>query len=188
MTKNEYMKEYERNRRANPHISKNCASCGALFFTYKSKIIYCTSGCSKKKSMNVVCNHCASEFTIQPWRSSTAKYCSRRCRASANSSGEKHWNWQGGKTEARVRDMRTYKYKDWRKAVFERDNYTCQECGDSTGGNLEADHIKPYSLFPELRYEIDNGRTLCVDCHKKTPTWGKKILTYKKQLMIGERY
>lgn len=57
-----------------------------------------------------------------------------------------------------------------------------------TGGNLEADHIKPYSLFPELRYEVDNGRTLCVDCHKKTPTWGKKILTYKKQLMIGERY
>ena len=56
-----------------------------------------------------------------------------------------------------------------------RDNFTCVECGDNKGGNLEADHIKPKYLFPELTFVIDNGRTLCVDCHKATKTWGQKV-------------
>jgi 5-methylcytosine-specific restriction endonuclease McrA len=63
-------------------------------------------------------------------------------------------------------------YKLWRESVFKRDNYTCVECGDKKGGNLEADHIKPFAAYPELRFDITNGRTLCVSCHRKTPTWG----------------
>jgi len=79
-------------------------------------------------------------------------------------SGEKHWNWKGGISP---RMLNTPEYKLWRKAVFERDDYTCQFCGQR-GGNLEADHIKPWALYPELRFAIDNGRTLCKDCHKTT--------------------
>lgn len=63
------------------------------------------------------------------------------------------------------------KYQDWRKAVFERDNYTCQQCHQH-GGRLNADHIMPYAKYPELRYDLANGRTLCVDCHKKTDSYG----------------
>jgi 5-methylcytosine-specific restriction endonuclease McrA len=61
-------------------------------------------------------------------------------------------------------------YTMWRIAVFERDNYTCQHCGQ-VGGDLNADHIKPFSTHPKLRLDINNGRTLCVPCHKKTPTF-----------------
>ena len=83
--------------------------------------------------------------------------------------GENHWNWKGGITP---RSLNSLEYKLWRTAVFERDNYTCIWCGDNKGGNLEADHIKPWCDYPELRFAIDNGRTLCKTCHRTTNTYG----------------
>ena len=75
------------------------------------------------------------------------------------------------------------KYKAWRATVLKRDGYSCRKCGSKgTKYNpLQADHIKPWSLFPALRFDINNGRCLCRKCHKKTPTWGKKALDYKRQ-------
>lgn len=59
---------------------------------------------------------------------------------------------------------RSDEYKKWRKSVFERDNYTCQLCGDR-GVKLNAHHKKPYAFFHDLRYTVANGITLCVPCH-----------------------
>jgi len=59
----------------------------------------------------------------------------------------------------------TDEYIEWRQKVFERDNYTCQECGAT--GDLQAHHIKPVSQYPELIYDVDNGITLCKKCHAK---------------------
>jgi len=61
----------------------------------------------------------------------------------------------------------------WRRAVFERDSYSCQICGQR-GGQLNADHIKAYRNFPALREDVSNGRTLCVACHKQTPNYGAR--------------
>jgi len=80
-------------------------------------------------------------------------------------------NWQGGITPINLKIRNSKEYAEWRTAVFERDDYTCQDCGQR-GGILNADHIKPFAKFPELRMDIDNGRTLCKPCHLKTPTWG----------------
>lgn len=92
--------------------------------------------------------------------------------------GENHWNWKGGKTREQERIRKSIEYKLWRTAVYERDDYTCQECG-KRGVALNADHIKPFSQYPELRFDLNNGRTLCVECHKKTDTYlrhfGKKV-------------
>lgn len=96
-----------------------------------------------------------------------------------NTRGENNHNWKGGTygTE-RHRDMSRAEYVYWRKAVFERDNYTCQECGNR-GGELNADHIKPWAFYPKLRHKISNGRTLCIHCHKKTDTWGGRVQKYE---------
>lgn len=94
-------------------------------------------------------------------------------------SGKNHWNWQGGKTDIIQKLRNSPEYKLWREAVFERDNFTCIWCGDNKGGNLQADHIKPFCDYPELRFAIDNGRTLCKSCHLKTDTFGRKALNYK---------
>ena len=84
-----------------------------------------------------------------------------------------------GKCTERKKLKGTMEYKLWRKAVFERDNYTCIWCGARSAKGikviLNADHIKPFALYPELRLAIDNGRTLCEDCHKTTDTYGYRI-------------
>lgn len=69
---------------------------------------------------------------------------------------------------------KSFKYRNWRTSVFKRDNYTCRHCL-KRGGELQAHHIKPQSLFPELRFSIENGLTLCRPCHLKTDTWGLRI-------------
>jgi 5-methylcytosine-specific restriction endonuclease McrA len=56
-------------------------------------------------------------------------------------------------------------YLEWRTAVFERDYYTCLDCGQ-VGGKLEAHHIKTFREHPALRFVVNNGITLCRKCHR----------------------
>lgn len=83
-------------------------------------------------------------------------------------------NWRGGVTPLNETIRKSDKYKSWHEGVMARDNYTCQICGQ-WGGELHADHIKPFSLFPELRFDFDNGRTLCRACHLTTLTYAGRL-------------
>lgn len=129
----------------------------------------------KGGAVKKACMDCQQTFLSFP--ANRKKFCSRRCRAQYQS---KYWrgphglNWQGGKT-SKARMLRNSKeMKEWRRHVFQRDDWTCQACG-KRGGHLEADHELQLSLYPDLCFEILNGRTLCNPCHRRTPTFGKKI-------------
>lgn len=84
----------------------------------------------------------------------------------ASRTGPASSNWRGGVTSKYERVRKSTIYKDWRAQVYERDNYTCQKCGDATGGKLRAHHMEGFDNNPELRTEIRNGITLCERCHK----------------------
>ncbi len=78
--------------------------------------------------------------------------------------GEKAPGWKGGITPTYKIIRCSMEYEIWRKAVFERDDYTCQDCG-KRGCELNAHHILSFSKYPEKRFDVDNGKSLCIDCH-----------------------
>jgi hypothetical protein len=78
--------------------------------------------------------------------------------------GPDNTSWKGGITPEHTKLRRSEAYSDWRNEVFHRDDYTCQIC-EQRGGRLVAHHIYSYAAFAELRFDIDNGVTLCRSCH-----------------------
>ena len=74
----------------------------------------------------------------------------------------KKFPWEKTKKQQR----HTPEYIRWRTEVFERDKYTCAICGQ-VGGELNAHHIRPFKDYPELRLSLNNGVTLCKECHKR---------------------
>lgn len=106
----------------------------------------------------------------------------RRIKMSEQRRGSKGANWKGGLTEKNKTIRHSIEYKLWRESVFKRDNYTCTLCGARNGNGkyveLNADHIKAFANHPELRFLIENGRTLCRPCHVDTDTFGWK--TYNR--------
>ena len=109
---------------------------------------------------------------------------------SPNIIGSNHHNWKGGKTKLSFQIRNSAEYSFWRMSVFKRDFFTCQHCGAKNKKGekyiFDADHIYPFSkilddynitsieeaISCEKLWDIENGRTLCRDCHKKTETWG----------------
>jgi 5-methylcytosine-specific restriction endonuclease McrA len=62
-------------------------------------------------------------------------------------------------------EAESQEYKDWRKAVYIRDNYKCVACRKN--GYLNAHHLNGWNWYLVGRYEIANGVTLCSKCHNK---------------------
>ena len=130
------------------------------------------------------CLQCETLFTSSNQGISSRTYCSKQCYhlstkgKTAHNRGTK-WSkelrdrmigsnshaWIDGRSTDNEIVRHSIELANWRRKVFERDNYTCQDCGQ-VGGKLNADHIKSFALYPELRFDIDNGQTLCDDCHK----------------------
>lgn len=81
-----------------------------------------------------------------------------------NRKGKAPWNKGIGLSPEVKRIRASLEYKLWRKSVLERDGYTCQVC-EHVGGKLHVHHIQSFARHPELRFEIDNGVTLCISCH-----------------------
>ena len=90
--------------------------------------------------------------------------------------GEVHYNWKGGLSRPSTllnKAQRLRFHKEMKYLILKRDNFSCQMC-DTKGKNLHVDHIQPWSEYVELRFSMDNCRTLCANCHYKV-TYGREM-------------
>jgi len=134
------------------------------------------------------CDFCGNTFAWGARRKHQAnRFCSRKCywewmkgrrnpavitdeereRRRQRMMGENNPMWCGGDSD---RERRNSAYKNWRIEVFKRDGFTCQSCGYFNGcgekrKDLNAHHIVPWIESIELRYEVSNGKAVCVPCH-----------------------
>ena len=154
---------------------KNCAHCKLEFKTFASKKrIYCSRACM----------WASPDVRLKIGKANKGKLIGRedfRRKMSEAVRGEKNPRWIRDRTKLKTRRAGVEKFllDTWRRQVYERDDYTCVKCGER-GGRLNADHIKPVSLFPELVIDLSNGRTLCVACHRDTPTFSNRVLRLKR--------
>lgn len=108
------------------------------------------------------CSNCLSVFRKPSGRKNSKSgltFCSMKC-SKEYQIEERHPCWKGGSP-----NHRGGRYTIWARAVVTRDNKACKKCGSKK--NLNAHHIKPWKKFPDLRFEISNGLTLCVKCHRE---------------------
>lgn len=107
--------------------------------------------------------------------------------------GAQNHNWKGGITKLHRKIRALSEMKIWREHVFQRDDFTCVDCKER-GCTLNADHEIPLSAILQMYkietveqaisckflWDIRNGRTLCVPCHEKTPTYKGKCISFNK--------
>jgi len=141
-------------------------------------------GIKPRNRIQLTCLYCGKQFEEQAYvlNWNRGKFCSQNCNGKYHSK-EKHSCWQGGISCERDVVKHTEEYSIWRSSVYARDRWTCQICGSKK--NIEAHHIARFSLFPEKRFDIDNGITLCHECHLMT--YGKEdfYLPYLKCILLS---
>jgi len=119
------------------------------------------------KEQKEVLSKLAKEKGFGLWMSGKKHKIETRIKQSNSHKGEKAPAWKGGITPENERIRSSIEFRLWRESVFARDNWTCQECGKRGNQELNAHHIKKFSEYPELRFTIDNGITLCEECHRQ---------------------
>lgn len=157
-----------------------CLNCGIVFRKRNGEIKkypnhFCSLDCKnehKKRNKNVelICEWCGEIYSKRLSVSLASRFCSNKCKC------EHRGRFNLSTLQEKIRTCKLY--LDWRKAVFERDNYICQSCG--ANDYIHAHHIKLFSnvimknnirtleqaLECKELWDANNGITLCPDCHK----------------------
>ena len=197
-----YKKQVERGRkycsidcyktRKSIKLSTKCPQCGKIFHYHPGlakyrPVKFCSKECAgaaRRKGGDRNCLICGSIFYVKlsTIKKGGGKFCSNKCHDIFNSGINCPTRKDGrrsGRNNARQRQ--------WRSDVLKRDNYRCVDC-QKVGGTLHTHHIHSYAKYPKLRYEVDNGITVCLRCHARYhPNQEKLILSNQKKQKIADK-
>lgn len=167
---------------ASRRIVLTCATCGKIFertvsTTKPERTYYCSKDCRDKglvvEKPILTCAFCSKQFERYPSeikkmseRGYRHVFCSHKCRAAMISAQFDPPHPYNGSTGPTPKGRNNSEYKKWRKAVYQKDAYVCQDCG-AQNVLVCAHHFKSFLLYPKLRYDVSNGITLCFPCHHK---------------------
>lgn len=115
-----------------------------------------------------------SETKKKLWKNKEYWLKSSQAQKKRFSNPQNHPNWKGGITPKSKLERQSARYTHFRMDILKRDDFICQICF-KRGGRLEIDHIMQWALYPNERYNPDNVRTLCHDCHVLTPSYKKVV-------------
>lgn len=149
---------------------KQCQCCQKDYYksSGQKRSKYCSQSCqseASKKRINLNCEICKKEYSVNFARKNTSRFCSKDCLRkhtgylASTRIGILNSQYKGFNDEKRTNKS---KLKLWSNLVKRRDK-SCKLCGSIE--NLEAHHVKSYKDNPDLRFDIDNGITLCLKCH-----------------------
>ena len=141
----------------------------------KKKISLSKTGCKAHNYAKVakICEICETHFLVSPalGKGGKGRFCSKQCLGQHNSTitGENHPRWIQDRSKLVTKEKKHLcsRYKDWMKKVKDRDKWTCRVADIKCNGRLEAHHILPWRVYPKLRYEVNNGITLCAAHHPR---------------------
>jgi len=136
---------------------RECVKCRVNLISYYSTSGQCRCCAKIKHTQQNTCLDCGKEIRQK------SVYCIKHCKTGSRSS-----NYIQDRTLVARTDERSNPcYKEWRINVYKRDNYMCKLKNNECDGRIEAHHILPWRDFENLRYEVNNGITLCAFHHPR---------------------
>jgi len=169
----DHYRTYGREKMAESHfdpknwVDVTCIDCGKTWSKWKNSIKEWQGRCGSCSAILTLSDPAIRAMLAEKARIQIANFPGGKIPNCGQNvpRGSDHYNWKGGITPENKRQRATIECVKWRKAIYARDNYTCQECGQ-VGGKLHAHHIKYWAEYPDMRFELSNGVTMCVECHQ----------------------
>lgn len=161
---------------------RDCITCKSVFEkTSATTGKFCSKECywnSKTRRKDYKCESCTQ--VISPVKG--VRFC-RACMGAQNT-GVNHPRWIVDRSQLAKRQVRNDSaYREWRKQVWLRDNFACKIANPDCVGRIEAHHILVWKDYPELRYEVNNGITLCHFHHPRKRNDEIRLSPYFQELV-----
>ena len=170
-------------------FEKKCLSCSLTFlvvFSRKDKDKFCSISCGLKGNKHLLGKHWKLKSSRVGNIGTTGKHWQNPKETIIKRSGENHYRWIKDRTLVVGRHTRNWhdpEYKQWHKSVLKRDRYRCRISDLECAGRLETHHILIWSKYPELRYQITNGITLCHAHHPRRRAEEKRLVPVFQELV-----